>query len=60
MRVVWDPNKSKILKENPQRRTSFEEARHLIDNLETQLGSDLKSLDPEQYYVIGVVNGSKQ
>ena len=57
MRVKWDPKKSVLLKKNPKRNTSFEEAKHLVLNLETQLGGDLKSIDPEQYYVIGFVNG---
>lgn len=55
MRIQWDPRKSRLLKENPQRRTSFEEAKILLETLDFQLGGELKTLDPEQFYVIGFV-----
>ena len=55
MRIQWDPKKSKLLKENPKRRTSFEEAKVLVESLDFQLGGELKNFDPEQFYVVGFV-----
>ena len=57
MRIKWDPKKNQILKHNPKRLTSFEEAKILIENIEQQIGGELKSSDPEQYYVSGWVAG---
>lgn len=53
MRILWDKKKSKILKSNPKRRTSFEEAKVLLEDENQDFGGTLKSFDPEQYYTIG-------
>ena len=59
MRILWDSKKSKILKSNPKRRTSFEEAKTLLEEGKDDLGGGLKGFDPDQYYTIGFAsNGS--
>ncbi|NRA47080.1 MAG: hypothetical protein HRU09_19190 [Oligoflexales bacterium] len=52
MRVLWDEKKSKVLKENPKRRTSFEEAKVILQDENRDIGGGLKSYDPEQHYAI--------
>jgi uncharacterized DUF497 family protein len=58
MRILWDRKKSQALKANPERRTSFEEAKILLQDDERTLGGGLKSYDPEQHYAIGFAANS--
>ena len=59
MRILWDAKKSKALKVNPKRRTSFEEAQIILQDEERDMGGGLKSYDPEQHYAIGfATNGT--
>ena len=59
MRILWDEKKSKVLKLNPKRRTSFEEAQVILQDENRGMGGGLKSFDPEQHYAIGfTANGS--
>lgn len=54
MRIQWDEGKSRALKANPKRRTSFDEAKVILEDQERDLGGGLKSHDPEQHYAIGL------
>ena len=59
MRILWDEKKSKALKANPKRRTSFEEAQIILQKDDRDLGGGLKGYDPEQHYAIGfATNGA--
>ncbi len=54
MRIKWDLQKSKWLKNHPQRQTSFEDAKVILEDPSKEIGGDLKSDDPEQYYSVGI------
>ena len=59
MKILWDENKSEILKANPKRRTSFDEAQIILQDDDRDMGGGLKCFDPEQHYAIGFAsNGS--
>ncbi len=59
MRILWDPQKSEWLKNHPKRRTSFEEARIIIEDPSREIGGELKSDEPEQYCTVGIdANGA--
>ena len=54
MRFEFDPNKSETLRKNPKRKIGFEEAQSIWDS---PYYEDMKNDDPEQFRVIGWVNG---
>ena len=59
MRMLWDPQKSEWLKNHPKRRTSFEEAKIIFEDPSKEIGGELKSDEPEQYYTVGIAaNGA--
>ena len=59
MRILWDPQKSEWLKNHPKRRTSFEEAKIIFEDPSKEIGGELKSDEPEQYYTVGIAaNGA--
>ena len=54
MRLLWDPEKSRILRANPNRGIGFEEAQGIfIGEPATELSSD----NPEQFRAVGWVAG---
>ena len=53
MRIQWDPQKSEWLKNHPRRRTSFEEAKIIFEDPSREIGGELKSDEPEQYFTVG-------
>lgn len=59
MRIVWDKEKSRILKLNPSRATSFEEAKIILEDLDRDIGGGIKSTDPEQHFAIGFASNGK-
>lgn len=58
MRIKWDPKKSEWLKNHPKRQTSFEEAKIILEDPAKEIGGDLKSDEPEQYYPVGIAANS--
>ncbi len=56
MRIKWDFKKSNWLKNHPKRKTSFEEAKVILENPSKEIGGELKSLDPEQHYSVGLAS----
>ena len=54
MRIKFNKNKSKKLKTNPKRKIGFKEAYEIWDHPHYE---DFRSDNPEQYRVIGWVNG---
>lgn len=59
MRIRWDDAKSRSLKANPKRRTSFEEAKILLEDPDRDLGGGLQSHDPEQHFAIGFASNGQ-
>ena len=59
MKIKWDHSKSEWLKNHPKRQTSFEEAKIILEDPSKEIGGELKSDDPEQYYSVGIAgNGN--
>ena len=56
MRIKWDPKKSSWLKKHPKRKTSFEEAKVILEDSSKEIGGELKSIDPEQHYSVGLAS----
>lgn len=54
MRFKYDPAKSKSIKNNPHRGIDFEQAKEIWEH---SYYEDFRSDDPEQFRVIGWVNG---
>lgn len=55
LRIKFDPNKSKRLRENRRRGIGFEEAKEIF--LQQYYFEDLRSDEPKQFRVIGQVRG---
>ena len=56
MRIKWDSKKSNWLKNHSKRKTSFEEAKIILEDPSSEIGGELKSLDPEQHYSVGLAS----